>query len=133
MDRWPLRFSERCSRRHVSRTHLRRQEQARQRKRRLLLEKLEDRSLLAQMVWDGGGADDLWSNALNWQNDIAPAAGDDLVFAATGAGPSDNNFAAGTSFNIGSEILPSGRTPASTDMSFSRQKITWSTSSGPIR
>ena len=37
-----------------------------------------------------------------------------------------------TSFNIGNEIFPSGRTTTSADMSFSRQKTTLSTSSTPI-
>ena len=31
-------------------------------------------------TWDGGGADNLWSNPTNWVNDLAPAAGDDLAF-----------------------------------------------------
>ncbi|MDX1948077.1 MAG: autotransporter-associated beta strand repeat-containing protein, partial [Pirellulaceae bacterium] len=55
--------------------------------------------MLAQLIWDGGGANDLWSNPLNWQNDIAPTAGDDLVFAATGAGASINDLPAGTRFS----------------------------------
>ena len=34
--------------------------------RRLVLEALEDRRLLATYVWDGGGGDTLWSNLANW-------------------------------------------------------------------
>ena len=34
--------------------------------RRLFLEPLEDRRLLATYVWDGGGGDALWSNLNNW-------------------------------------------------------------------
>src|SRR5262249_24637762 len=31
-------------------------------------------------TWDGGGADNNWSTAANWVGDVAPHAGDDLVF-----------------------------------------------------
>ena len=33
-------------------------------------------------VWDGGGANNLWSNPLNWSGDVAPEPGDDVVFPA---------------------------------------------------
>ena len=33
-------------------------------------------------VWDGGGANNLWSNPLNWAGDAAPEPGDDVVFPA---------------------------------------------------
>jgi autotransporter-associated beta strand protein len=52
------------------------------------------------LVWDGGGADANWSNPLNWAGNVAPRAGDDLVFPSTAAQLSPvNNFAAGTLFN----------------------------------
>jgi hypothetical protein len=34
----------------------------------------------ATRIWDGGGANGLWTNAANWSNNIAPANGDALVF-----------------------------------------------------
>lgn len=34
----------------------------------------------AAVSWDGGGADNNWSTALNWSNDLVPAAIDDLTF-----------------------------------------------------
>ena len=52
-------------------------------------------------TWDGGGADNNWTTAANWVGDVAPVAGDDLVFDSTGVGvrPLPNNdFAAATNF-----------------------------------
>ena len=44
-------------------------------------EVLEGRLLYATRVWDGGAAlNDNWSEPKNWVNDVAPKAGDDLVF-----------------------------------------------------
>ena len=65
----------------------------------MFLEQLEERSLLAVMTWDGS-ANALWSNPANWVGDVAPLAGDDLVFPG-GAGnlTNTNDFAAGTRFN----------------------------------
>ena len=78
----------------------RRRELDKIRNRRLLLERLEDRSLLAGLTWDGGGANNLWSNALNWNNDVAPASGDNLIFPAGAAQTTNiNDMAAGTMFN----------------------------------
>src|SRR5688572_2267204 len=55
----------------------------------------------ATRIWDGGGADNNWMNALNWQNDNAPAAGDDLLFPANVVDTvMVNNFPAGTKFGI---------------------------------
>lgn len=63
------------------------------------LEPLEDRIVPA--IWDGGGADNNWMTAANWDNNTAPPAGDFLIFP-TGV-PADsrantNNFPAGTAF-----------------------------------
>ncbi|MFL5240612.1 MAG: PKD domain-containing protein [Gemmataceae bacterium] len=64
------------------------------------LEALEDRTLLSTVTWDGGGGTSNWSDRFNWQGDIAPVAGDDLVFPAGAAQLSNsNNFASGTSFH----------------------------------
>ncbi|MBA3784063.1 MAG: VCBS repeat-containing protein [Acidobacteria bacterium] len=39
----------------------------------------------AVRTWDGGGANGNWSTAANWVGDVAPVAGDNLVFPATAA------------------------------------------------
>lgn len=51
-------------------------------------------------VWTGGGADDKWSTAANWQSGVAPSAGDKLEFPANAARlenvndyPTDTQFA----------------------------------------
>ena len=75
-------------------------EAIRRRTRRLLLESLEERIPLAVRIWDGGGGDANWTTAANWDGDIAPLAGDDLVFAAGALQTTNaNNFAPGTRFN----------------------------------
>ena len=54
----------------------------------------------ATRTWDGGGADNLWTNAANWGG-TAPIAGDNLVFPGTAPADSlasTNNFANGTTF-----------------------------------
>jgi fibronectin-binding autotransporter adhesin len=68
-------------------------------RRRMFLEQLEQRSLLAVLMWDGeAGAQ--WSNAANWTGDVAPAAGDDLVFPTSAISfTSTNDLPAGTRFN----------------------------------
>lgn len=63
------------------------------------VEILEDRCLLATRIWDGGGLNNNWTNASNWASNVAPVAGDDLVFPSNVADKTaDNNFAAGTHF-----------------------------------
>jgi hypothetical protein len=65
----------------------------------MFLEQLENRSLLAVLVWDGS-ANNLWSNPANWAGDVAPAAGDDLVFPASAGNLANlNDLPAGTRFN----------------------------------
>jgi fibronectin-binding autotransporter adhesin len=54
----------------------------------------------ATRTWDGGSAiDGNWQTAANWQSNLAPVAGDDLVFGTSPRTSSTNNFAAGTIFN----------------------------------
>ncbi len=48
----------------------------------LQLETLEARLVLATHVWDGGAVSNNWTNATNWVGNVAPVAGDDLVFPA---------------------------------------------------
>lgn len=68
-------------------------------KRRVLrAEHLEERALLSVCTWDGGGANNYWATAANWVGDVAPVAGDDLVFQGTVRKSTQNNLAAGTAF-----------------------------------
>ena len=54
----------------------------------------------ATRTWDGGAADNNWTTAVNWEGDVAPAAGDDLVFPAAAADKTTiNDFPADTDFN----------------------------------
>lgn len=64
------------------------------------VERLEKRVLFAVATWDGGGLDANWTTAANWAGDVAPLAGDSLVFGAAGAARkiNANNFAAATAF-----------------------------------
>jgi autotransporter-associated beta strand protein len=50
-------------------------------------------------TWTGGGSDDHWSTARNWQAGVAPVAGDELIFPQGSAAATDNDFASGTEFN----------------------------------
>jgi len=51
-------------------------------------------------TWDGGGANNYWLTADNWELNLGPAANDDLLFPSGAARLSNsNNFAAGTTFN----------------------------------
>lgn len=52
----------------------------------------------ATFTWDGGGGDPFWSTGANWAGDVAPGAGDDLVFPA-GAAQLTNNNDLGVTFN----------------------------------
>ncbi len=66
--------------------------------RRMQLECLEDRLLLAVRVWDGD-ADMNWSNPVNWVGDVAPLAHDELVFAESAFNKTNvNDLADGTVF-----------------------------------
>jgi hypothetical protein len=64
------------------------------------LEVLEDRCLMATRIWDGGATSNNWTAANNWSGNVAPSAGDDLIFPAGIADKTaDNNYADGTNFN----------------------------------
>jgi autotransporter-associated beta strand protein len=66
--------------------------------RDLRIEILEDKVLLAVDTWVGGGSNNHWSNAANWQAGVAPSAGDQLVFHGTALTATQNDLTAGTSF-----------------------------------
>ncbi len=55
--------------------------------------------LPAVSTWDGGGADDFWLTAANWNGDLAPLAGNQLVFAGGVRLTPSNDFAVGTLFS----------------------------------
>ncbi|MFM7021998.1 MAG: autotransporter-associated beta strand repeat-containing protein [Flavobacteriales bacterium] len=52
----------------------------------------------ATKTWDGGGADNNWSTAANWDLDVAPVAGDALIFDGSTRTSPSNDFAAATNF-----------------------------------
>ena len=58
------------------------------------------RAAAATRSWDGGSTSNSnWQTAANWEGDIAPVAGDDLVFNTSTRSPSNNDYASGTTFN----------------------------------
>ena len=51
-------------------------------------------------IWTGAGANNFWTTAANWSNNVAAGPGDDLVFPAGAARLiNSNNFPTGTIFN----------------------------------
>src|SRR5688572_19715120 len=71
------------------------QDRSRKQRRNFFLEKLEDRSLLATLVWQGGSSQNM-SDPLNWVGGGVPQQDDSLVFPA-GANTSVTNDLAGVS------------------------------------
>ncbi|MFK7822379.1 MAG: hypothetical protein AB8G99_27035, partial [Planctomycetaceae bacterium] len=51
------------------------------RRPRQSLEALEDRALLAAVLWDGGGDGSSWGDADNWDTNAVPTIGDDVTIA----------------------------------------------------
>lgn len=49
-------------------------------------------------TWDGGGSDNNWSTPENWIGDVAPSAGDSLVFAGKTRLETVNDYVDGTAF-----------------------------------
>ena len=50
-------------------------------------------------TWGGGGGDNNWMTAANWDNNVAPIAGDVLVFAGSTRTSPHDNFPDGTVFD----------------------------------
>lgn len=99
---------------------------------RLIMECLEDRCVPATRIWDGGGLNNNWTNATNWAGNIAPVAGDDLVFPSNvSKKTADNTFAAGTLFN--SITVNGGYTLKGTRVELGAAGITSSGSSNIIK
>src|SRR5688572_13292181 len=74
------------------------QDRNRKKSRAFFLERLEDRSLLAALIWTGGSGNN-WSTGANWLGGAAPQPDDSLVFPASAGGfVSTNDFGAGTRF-----------------------------------
>ena len=53
----------------------------------------------ADRTWDGGGANNSWTNATNWTGDVAPSANDVLIFDGSVRLTPNNNYTALTQFN----------------------------------
>ncbi len=72
------------SSRKLSQSNLRQRRRRLTSRRRLSLESLEHRRLLATVNWDGGpsGLGSLWSDPENWVGDAVPGAADDVVIGA---------------------------------------------------
>lgn len=66
----------------------------------MLIFLLSAAGMAATRTWDGGGTDGNWGTAANWTTDVAPVAGDDLVFPATAGQFATNcNIGFFTTFN----------------------------------
>lgn len=63
------------------------------------LEPLEPRIFYNTVIWDGGGGDNLWSTAANWDGDVLPGDGDDVVINLSGSSPTIQ-FTAGTTATV---------------------------------
>ena len=73
---------------------------------KLSVEPLEDRLAPATKIWTGFGLTNNMSNQQNWLGNVAPTAGDDLVFPPSIQTLVNNDFPAGTEFN---SLLISGQ------------------------
>lgn len=62
--------------------------------------------IYSQKVWDGGGANNLFSNGLNWVGDVAPITGEDVVFDGTNT----KNCTFNVAFATGNFSINSGYT-----------------------
>ena len=50
-------------------------------------------------TWDGGGADNFWKTAANWDSDLVISAGQEAKFGGSTRLTAQNDFTAATSFN----------------------------------
>ncbi|AWM36357.1 Extracellular serine protease precursor [Gemmata obscuriglobus] len=69
----------------------------------LQLTALEDRSVPAILTWTGAGGNTLWTNVNNWEDEtlanVAPVAGDRLIFPTGVSGLTNNDYPAGFTLN----------------------------------
>ncbi|MFN7844347.1 MAG: hypothetical protein ACK5N9_21725, partial [Pirellula sp.] len=72
------------SSRKLSQSNRRQRHRSLKSRRRLSIESLEHRRLLATINWDGGpsGLGSLWSDPENWVGDTVPGAVDDVIIGA---------------------------------------------------
>lgn len=61
-------------------------------------------ALAVSRTWDGGGATNNWSDAVNWSGDAVPTSADDAVFNSTNV----KNSAIDTAFTVNSVAVNSG-------------------------
>lgn len=54
---------------------------------------------ISTRVWDGGGADEYWTNPLNWVGNVAPLPGDNIYIPGADHQRTTNDFPAGTAFH----------------------------------
>src|SRR3954463_15114974 len=97
MKRSPLR---KVATRRTASASERLQDRNRKQRRNMFLERLEDRSLMASMIWSGQSTvDSNWTTGANWVGGVAPQQDDSLVFPLGAARQSNtDDFAAGTRF-----------------------------------
>src|SRR5437762_5795608 len=97
MKRSPLR---KVASRRTASTSDRLQDRSRKQRRNMFLERLEDRSLMATMLWSGASTvDSNWTTGANWLGGAAPQQDDSLVFPFGAARQSNtDDFAVGTRF-----------------------------------
>src|SRR6266480_4157133 len=76
------------------------QDRNRKQRRNMFLERLEDRSLMATMLWSGASTvDSNWTSGANWVGGAAPQQDDSLVFPFGAARQANiDNFADGSRF-----------------------------------
>src|SRR6478609_6741086 len=94
MKRSPLR---KVATRRTASASDRLQDRNRKQRRNMFLERLEDRSLMATMLWQGGHSQNL-SDPLNWVGNAAPLQDDSLVFQAGQPLAVTNDYADGARF-----------------------------------
>jgi hypothetical protein len=55
-----------------------------------MLETLEDRRLLAVVIWNGEGGNSEWENPNNWEGKVAPQADDSVIIREVDPGQINN-------------------------------------------
>src|SRR4051812_28884606 len=76
------------------------------------VESLEERIVMSDVRWDGGGGNSDWNNPFNWDSDVLPGTTDDLFIDASAAGGAVITFSSGTasinSLHSGKSLAVSG-------------------------
>ncbi|MEZ6090782.1 MAG: hypothetical protein R3C05_22735 [Pirellulaceae bacterium] len=83
----------------------------------MTVESLEARRLLAGILWNGDGGNNLWHNPDNWDLDRLPTAGDDVTIpASVGTVVFDGDNASIDSLNLASSLTIRSGTLTSDDV-----------------